>query len=225
MVDHPRPPVTAPLRPSRRRLIQGAGAALAAALPAGKLSASDRQLAWRLWQQEHPGATPASVDDYVPIVLSDAEWATLTAIVDRLFPKTDTTPSGSETGAHIYIDQKLSAFYADQVAIYRDGLAAVEASIAGGFSTASAADQDAALREIEAGTVTDVPAGFFAIVLGHTRQGMFCDPIHGGNREFLGWDMIGYPGIKLVWTADDQAIDAVVKPEHLSVANFGGTAR
>lgn len=225
MVDRFRPPVTTLLRPSRRRLIQGAGAALAGAFPVGALSAAERKTAWRLWQQEHPGATPASVESYTPVALSDAEWATLTAIVDRLFPKTDTTPSGSDTGAHIYIDQKLSTVYAAQAATYRDGLSAVEASIKGGFSNASAIDQDAALREIEAGAVTSVPAGFFPTVLEHTRQGMFCDPIHGGNREFLGWDMIGYPGIKLVWTADDQAVDAVVKPEHLSVANFGGAAR
>ena len=53
---------------------------------------------------------------------------------------------------------------------------------------------------------------------------MFGDPIHGGNKDFAGWDLIAYPGVKLVWTAEEQAIDAVVIPEHASVAEFGGKA-
>ena len=38
------------------------------------------------------------------------------------------------------------------------------------------------------------PGGFFATLLEYTRQGMFADPIHGGNAGFAGWDLIGYPG-------------------------------
>jgi gluconate 2-dehydrogenase gamma chain len=26
-------------------------------------------------------------------------------------------------------------------------------------------------------------------------EGMFADPIYGGNRDKLGWKMIGYPGV------------------------------
>src|SRR5699024_5736913 len=102
MTDDSRQGAVAPLRLDRRKLVQGGAAAgLAAGLTGGRLSAADRQYAWKLWQEENPGATPESVEEYVPIVLSDAEWTTLTAVVDRLFPKTDSTPSGSETGAHI----------------------------------------------------------------------------------------------------------------------------
>jgi hypothetical protein len=53
---------------------------------------------------------------------------------------------------------------------------------------------------------------------------MFGDPVYGGNQNFAGWDLIGYPGIKLVWSEADQQIDADVKPLHLSVAQFGGTS-
>lgn len=229
MEGNPRGPAISLQRFNRRRLVQGAGAgvglALAAALPTGRLSAADRKVAWKLWQQENPGATPTAVEDYAPIALSTAEWATLTAAVDRLFPKTDTTPGGAETGAHIYIDQMLSTAYAKQSPMYRDGLAAIESAVDGGFAAASPDAQDAALKDAEAGKTANAPDGFFALLLEHTRQGMFCDPIHGGNREFMGWDMIGYPGIKLVWSADDQAVNGKVGPEHTSVAKYGGTVR
>jgi gluconate 2-dehydrogenase gamma chain len=28
----------------------------------------------------------------------------------------------------------------------------------------------------------------------HTVEGMFCDPMHGGNANLIGWQLIGYPG-------------------------------
>ena len=28
----------------------------------------------------------------------------------------------------------------------------------------------------------------------HTLEGMFSDPLHGGNAGLIGWQMIGYPG-------------------------------
>ena len=39
----------------------------------------------------------------------------------------------------------------------------------------------------------------------HTLQGMFSDPYYGGNADFIGWDMIGYPGVRLATTAAQQA--------------------
>jgi len=53
---------------------------------------------------------------------------------------------------------------------------------------------------------------------------MFSDPIHGGNVDFAGWDLMGYPGVKLVWSAEDQAVNSTPKPDHISVAQYGGTA-
>ena len=65
-----------------------------------------------------------------------------------------------------------------------------------------------------------MPAGFFAELLAHTREGMFSDPIYGGNVNFQGWDLIGYPGIKLQWSTEDQAAGSTPTPEHISVAKY-----
>ena len=40
------------------------------------------------------------------------------------------------------------------------------------------------------------PAQFFNMVRTHTLQGTFGDPYYGGNANFVGWDLIGYPGIR-----------------------------
>jgi len=62
--------------------------------------------------------------------------------------------------------------------------------------------------------------GFFNLVRGHTIQGTFCDPYYGGNADFVGWDLIGYPGLRLVVTEDDQRMDAP-PPRHRSAYGFG----
>lgn len=35
---------------------------------------------------------------------------------------------------------------------------------------------------------------FFQLLRDHTLEGMFSDPIYGGNYEALGWRMLGYAG-------------------------------
>jgi hypothetical protein len=35
---------------------------------------------------------------------------------------------------------------------------------------------------------------FFRFVRDHTLEGMFSDPIYGGNYEAFGWRMLGYAG-------------------------------
>ncbi len=35
-------------------------------------------------------------------------------------------------------------------------------------------------------------------------EGLFADPIHGGNRDFAGWRAVGYPGAYYVYTEEEQ---------------------
>ena len=42
--------------------------------------------------------------------------------------------------------------------------------------------------------------GFFSTVLGDTYDGMFADPVYGGNRDYIGWNLIGYLGAQRAWT-------------------------
>lgn len=42
--------------------------------------------------------------------------------------------------------------------------------------------------------VSDEGLGFFDSIVLHTRQGFYADPTYGGNDNFVGWNVIGYPG-------------------------------
>jgi gluconate 2-dehydrogenase gamma chain len=57
-------------------------------------------------------------------------------------------------------------------------------------------------QDAASGKVTDVLSEFFAIVREHTIQGMFCDPLYGGNRGRVGWRLVGFPGAQWEYTAE-----------------------
>jgi len=67
------------------------------------------------------------------------------------------------------------------------------------FTALPPQQQDAVLSDIESGKATGfTPSSdaFFRAIHEHTLQGMFGDPVYGGNKNFAGWDLIGYPGVK-----------------------------
>src|SRR5262249_8749809 len=69
------------------------------------------------------------------------------------------------------------------------------------------ADQDAVLTDVEAGRATGFTgssAAFFTMVLNHTHQGTFGDPYYGGNADYVGWDLLGYPGVRTIGSAAGQ---------------------
>ena len=95
------------------------------------------------------------------------------------------------------------------------GLAAIDAyaqSKKGAtFAQLSAPDRDAVLTDVEKNVATGfVPnaAAFFNLVRAHTIQGTFCDPYYGGNANFVGWDLIGFPGLRMAVGEDEQRMAA-----------------
>ena len=34
-------------------------------------------------------------------------------------------------------------------------------------------------------------------------EGMFADPVYGGNKDFAGWRLVGFPGAQMVFTSAD----------------------
>lgn len=42
--------------------------------------------------------------------------------------------------------------------------------------------------------------GFFAMLQNDTSEGMFADPVYGGNHAFAGWKLVGYPGAQRAYT-------------------------
>jgi gluconate 2-dehydrogenase gamma chain len=154
--------------------------------------------------------------------LTAVEAETLDAVVARLIPADASGPGALQARAARYIDRALGGALSSFRESYRAGLADLDryarTAKGQGFAQLPAADQDAVLTAVEAGAASGFAesAGFFNIVLSHTAQGTFGDPFYGGNADFAGWDLIGYPGVRLAVTAEEQRIDARPSPTHRS---------
>jgi gluconate 2-dehydrogenase gamma chain len=178
-----------------------------------------------------PGAAPAGA---AYTHLNAAEVAFLEAAVDVLIPKDEVGPGGVESGVVVFIDRQLAGAFGrgartymqgpfregtpmqgyqlplTPAEVYRVAIAEMNAwchANRGGkeFCALPAAEQDAVLREIDAGRLElpSVPARFFlALMLTNAVEGYFSDPIHGGNRGAGAWRMIGFPGAGGVYTRD-----------------------
>jgi gluconate 2-dehydrogenase gamma chain len=85
--------------------------------------------------------------------------------------------------------------------IYRESIADVDAhcqqQYGKPFAQLAAAQQDDVLHALEGGRIklAKVPAKtFFALLWQNTQEGFLADPAYGGNRDFTGWKLIGFPG-------------------------------
>jgi gluconate 2-dehydrogenase gamma chain len=134
-----------------------------------------------------------------PVALTGDDFSTLQAIAARIVPTTD-TPGATEAGAAHYVDFALSNDYAPSLPRYREGLAQIDAfcvdNLGRSFASLSEDEQDAVLEDLEAGRIAEVTGGqaFFDLVRRHVLEGMFCEPIYGGNRDMVGWSLVGFPG-------------------------------
>ncbi len=66
------------------------------------------------------------------------------------------------------------------------------------FHVLKAHEQDEVLRALEQGKIAleSLPSKlFFDLLLRNTEEGFFSDPMYGGNRDKIGWKLIGFPGV------------------------------
>jgi gluconate 2-dehydrogenase gamma chain len=151
--------------------------------------------------------------------LTAAEADILEAIVARLIPTDENGPGATEARAAHYIDRALAGPLRASRPAYAAGLAALDdyaqSTKGASFAKLSAKDQDALLGNLEMNAATGFApdsAAFFSLVRAHAIEGTFCDPYYGGNGNFVGWDMIGYPGIRVAVSEDEQRMGPKPRP-------------
>jgi gluconate 2-dehydrogenase gamma chain len=174
---------------ARRSLLQAAGGLIAATLADAETFAAPAAAAL----ERHEIFSP----DHAAIVSS---------IATRIWPGAD------EAGAVTYIDHALAGIYAGANALYHAGLPLLDAAAQRKFGTpfakADGSKQDAVLRDLELGQLSELPGmsgiALFEMLRRHVMEGVLSDPIYGGNRDFAGWKAVGYPGPYRLSTEQDQ---------------------
>jgi gluconate 2-dehydrogenase gamma chain len=166
---------------------------------------------------------------------TEPEALIVAAAAARIFPTDESGPGAQEAGVVIYIDRQLEGPYgrdrhrytqppfeegppqlgyqgkATPREIYREALKGLA-----GFDRQPASEQDAKLKQIESSL-------FFAVLREHTLEGMFCDPMHGGNIDMIGWQLIGFPGPRLSNFEDvDKHFGEAFRPRAYSLRQMMG---
>ena len=162
---------------------------------------------------------------------SRAEALIVAATASRIFPSDEAGPGASEAGVVVYIDRQLAGpwgrdryrytqepfdenapaefGYQGQATprqIYRQGLQDLK-----GFDRLTPAEQDQKLTQIE-------KTLFFSLLRQNTIEGMFCDPMHGGNVDMVGWQLIGFPGPRMSnYDEVDQHYGEAFRPKPVSL--------
>jgi len=134
-----------------------------------------------------PGARSAGVPNYIDLQLSGPCGAG-----DRLFLGGPIKPGTPSQGYQLGLTP---------AQLYKTALGAIQEGfrINGvSFLNAPEEEQDEFLSRLEAGEADlgGVPSSvFFETLLANTIEGYFADPAYGGNRDMVGWRMVGFPGV------------------------------
>lgn len=181
---------------------------------------------------------PQSGNVRVPLRFFTAEQARIVAAAcERILPRDANGPGATDAAVVIYIDRQLAGPYGrdkyryvkapflasvpehgyqgreNPRQIYRAGIRELA-----GFADLPVDEQDQKLIAIE-------PSRFFELLRRHTIEGMFSDPIHGGNADLVGWKLLGYPGPQMNYRDHvDQHYGQAFRPKPVSLRQLVGRA-
>jgi gluconate 2-dehydrogenase gamma chain len=78
------------------------------------------------------------------------------------------------------------------------GGSSIQAATTGPAATGT----ESAFSQMAPGSPGVGSTAFFNLLLSHTIAGFFSDPVHGGNRNMVGWQLIGFPGAQMSYAAN-----------------------
>ena len=132
------------------------------------------------------------------------EAVEIDAISARIIPS-DETPGAREAGVVYFMDRALTTFAVDDQKTYREGLPGLQLRVrelfpsVEKFSSATPEQQDQILHSLDEQTgparrhsrSDGASSSFFQAVRVHTIVAFLVDPDSGGNRDGVGWKVIG----------------------------------
>ncbi|MGA3073590.1 MAG: gluconate 2-dehydrogenase subunit 3 family protein [Bryobacteraceae bacterium] len=140
--------------------------------------------------QEHAHNAMRSAAPAALSVLRAAEAMEISAIASQIIPSGE-SPGAREAGVIYFIDRALATFDTGKRALYTKGLEEAErkrAELFPGSRSIAELATDQQIRLLEAIENSE----FFEQVRTHSIMGFFGNPSYGGNRDLVGWKLIGF---------------------------------
>ncbi len=79
-----------------------------------------------------------------------------------------------------------------------------------------------ALQQMAPGAPGIGASAFFNLLLAHTIAGFFADPVYGGNRDMVGWKLIGFPGAQMSYAGNISNYGVPFTGPYTSLAAYQG---
>ncbi|WP_440874291.1 gluconate 2-dehydrogenase subunit 3 family protein [Thalassotalea sp. PLHSN55] len=154
-------------------------------------------------QLPRPLAMAAAAASSKPEILTAMEWQTLEAMTACIIP-TDHQPGAKEANCVNFIDKALANEDAAAIPLYKSGLASANLEAKHRFNKRfeqlNLEQQNSLLSLLEKGETKAWPSEavpvqmFFETMRVHTVIAFLAAPKYGGNQNFAGWQVVGYPG-------------------------------
>jgi gluconate 2-dehydrogenase gamma chain len=123
-------------------------------------------------------------------LLGPAEVADVEALTSQIVPSDD-SPGAREAGVTFFIDRALASFFAHWRPGFMQGLAQFQDAVRTAHPQSASFAALPPAQQIEfLHTVDTTP--FFDQARTLTVCGMFSSPVYGGNRENVGWKLLGF---------------------------------
>jgi gluconate 2-dehydrogenase gamma chain len=147
------------------------------------------------------------------LTFSEAEYAVVAAAAERVLPK-DGDPGALDANVPAYIDRALQAPELAQMRRdFLQGVAALERRahrmFQAGFAQATAAQQDELLAIFKDSPPGSGEAHFFELLVVLTLEGFLGDPSYGGNKNGVGWALVGFDAVGTVAASPPEGHDGI----------------
>ena len=149
-----------------------------------------------------PGCAIKS-DNPLFLFFNDTEVKTIVALCDQIIPADDDFGGATDAEVVYYIDRQLSSSFKHDSSLYRQSISKLQSFCLEKFNkTFSDLDSDkqiSVMQMMEKNKLDNVKwknsSFFFNKIRLHTMQGFYGSPIHGGNKNFLSFDILNIDGL------------------------------
>lgn len=126
------------------------------------------------------------------------EGSCVIALCEQIIPGHKEFGGATEAGVIYYIDIQLAGTFKEHCSIYRESLGKLQefckSEFGKHFQDLSTLEQLKVMKKLEKNdldkSIWEKPSDFFWLIHSHTMQGFYGSPIHGGNKDYMSFDML-----------------------------------
>ena len=145
-----------------------------------------------------PACTSRMVEEASFLFFTKDEGECVIALCEQIIPADDIFGGATDAGVIYYIDRQLSGIFIQHAPSYRENLKKLQShcknEFGKPFQNLSSKEQIDVMKKMERNEINarlwERPSDFFRLILSHTMQGYYGSPIHGGNKDYMSFDML-----------------------------------